>query len=281
MKKIIFITLLITNIFAFELSHKEVKNANLVLATLELENIEKPRLSFGKNHYDFYINPFKKNSYYVLLPTSYYEKPKKEKVIISYIKDGKKIFKTKRLDIIDGNYKSEVLKVNPSKIDLSPEDKIRVEKEFKEAKEVYTKKHPNLLFKDDFILPLNSKITSDFGNSRIFNGSLKSYHSGTDFRAPNGTEIIASNSGIVRVTKDRFYGGNTLIIDHGHGIFSGYFHLSSFKVKEMEYVKKGQVIALSGSTGRVTGPHLHFVFRINNILVDPLQAMDILNSLKE
>ncbi|MFA5721432.1 MAG: M23 family metallopeptidase, partial [Aliarcobacter sp.] len=83
-----------------------------------------------------------------------------------------------------------------------------------------------------------------------------------------------------RVAKDRFYGGKSVVIDHGHGVFSGYFHLDEFKVKLGDFVKRGDIIALSGNTGRSTGPHLHFMFKIDDVIVNPLQAIDILNSLK-
>lgn len=280
-KNILLLTILISCNFAFELNTNKIKNANTVLVSFTKSNIKKPKLTFMEKNMDFYKNPFKNDSYYLLLPISYYEKPKKEKVIISYIENGKKVFKGKNIYIVDGEYKSETLNVNPSKINLSDEDKQRVKEEFEEVKEIYTKKYPKILWKDDFISPLNSKITSHFGNARVFNDTLSSFHGGTDFRAAIGTPVKASNSGIVRVVKNRFYGGNTVILDHGHGVFSGYFHLSSFMVKEKEFVKRGQILGLSGDTGRVTGPHLHFIFRINDVLIDPTQAIEVLNSLRE
>ena len=280
MKKVIILFLFVSSLFALELNTNKTINANTILVSLEKSNIENPKLTFLNKNYDFFENPFKKDSYYILLPISYYEKPKKEPIIVSYFENGKKVFKGKNLYINKGDYKTETLSVSSSKVELSQEDKQRVKKEFEETKEIYTKKHPNILWKDDFIYPLDSKITSDFGNARLFNNTLRSYHTGTDFRAPIGTPIKASNSGIVRVAKDRFYGGKSVVIDHGHGVFSGYFHLDEFKVKLGDFVKRGDIIALSGNTGRSTGPHLHFMFKIDDVIVNPLQAIDILNSLK-
>ncbi len=128
-----------------------------------------------------------------------------------------------------------------------------------------------------FILPLDSFITSDFGKARVYNGSLKGYHSGTDFRAIVGTPLIASYDGVVALVKDRFYSGGTVLINHGQGIYTCYFHMSAFDVKKDEKVKKGQVIGLSGVSGRVTGPHLHFAVRINAVQVDPLQFIELMN----
>ena len=145
---------------------------------------------------------------------------------------------------------------------------------------VYNSISKDILWNEDFIYPLNTKITSNFGTKRVYNGKLKSYHSGTDFRAKNGTPIIASNSGIVKISQNRFYSGNSIVIDHGQGVYSCYFHLSRMAFKDGDLIKKGETLGLSGDTGRVTGPHLHFSFRINGIQVDPLNAIAVLNELK-
>jgi len=130
----------------------------------------------------------------------------------------------------------------------------------------------------DFIFPMQSKITSAFGTARVYNGSLKGYHSGTDFRAKMGTPIVASNDGKVVLVKKRFYSGGTVIIDHGEGIYTCYFHMSQFKVKAKQLVKRGELLGLSGKSGRVTGPHLHFSARIDGVQVDPLQLITLLNN---
>ena len=135
------------------------------------------------------------------------------------------------------------------------------------------------MWKKDFILPLKSKITSPFGTKRIYNGSLKSYHSGTDFKAIKNTKILAANAGKVVISQNRFYAGNSIVLDHGHGIYTGYYHLSTLDKKVGELVKRGEVLGLSGSTGRVTGPHLHFSAKVHGITVDPLQLLEVLNIL--
>ena len=128
-----------------------------------------------------------------------------------------------------------------------------------------------------FIMPMESKITSSFGKARIYNNTLNGYHSGTDFRAKVGTPIVASNDGKVALVKNRFYSGGTVLIDHGQGIYTCYFHMSDFNVTEGQKVKKEQVIGLSGVSGRVTGPHLHFSARVGGVQVDPLQLIALLN----
>ena len=129
-----------------------------------------------------------------------------------------------------------------------------------------------------FILPLESNITSAFGTARIYNNSLKGYHSGTDFRAKMGTPIKAANDGKVVLVAKRFYSGGTVLLDHGEGIYTCYFHMSKFNVKKGDRVKRGEILGLSGKSGRVTGPHLHFSARVNAVQVDPLQLISLLNN---
>lgn len=279
MKKI-FILLFIINqlIFALEISSKKVENANTLFLKIVKENIKEPKLTLDNHNINFFKFPKKKDSYYALVPISYYKDLKKYKIIISYIENEKKVFKGIPIEVIDGKYKSEVINVDNSKVTLNEKNKKRVSKEYKKAMKIYNTTSKTLYINDKFIYPLETKITSDFGKKRVYNGSLKSYHSGTDYRAKVGTKIKSINNGKVVIAKDRFYAGNSIVLDHGNGIYSGYYHLSKMNYKEGDLVKKGDIIGLSGSTGRVTGPHLHFSFRIHGIQVDPLQAIDLLNN---
>lgn len=259
-----------------------VTNAQTAILILEAKNIKEAKLTFKDKkpiNLDFYENPFIKNSYYSLIPISYYQKANKYKVIISYIKNDKKYFKSIKLSVINGEYKSEVINVSKSKFKPNKERIKRTKQEYKDAMNVYNSKSKEIFWDKDFIYPLKSKITSSFGTKRLYNNELKSYHSGTDFRAKIGTNILASNDGIVRISQNRFYSGNSIVIDHGRGVYSCYFHLSKMNYKVGDIISRGDILGLSGDTGRITGPHLHYSFRINSIQVDPLQAMQILNTL--
>ena len=281
MKKILLLSfILFLNLNALNLSSSKVENANTVLVKINEKNISEPKLTFDKQNIDFYKNPFSSDSYYALLPISYYQKLGENRVIVSYIENGTKVFKGLDLDIIDGKYKSEVINVKPSIFKPNKQRVARTKKEYQDAMDVYNSSSPELYWNEDFTYPLNSKITSDFGTKRVYNKELKSYHGGTDFQAKDNTPIIASNSGIVRISQNRFYAWNSIVIDHGQGVYSCYFHLNTMNYKVGEFIKKGEVLGLSGSTGRVTGPHLHFTFRINGLQVDPLQAIEVLNKLK-
>lgn len=117
--------------------------------------------------------------------------------------------------------------------------------------------------------PVAGKTTSVYGLRRILNGIPKNPHRGMDFRAPTGTAIEAVADGRVVLAESHYYAGNSVYIDHGNGVVSLYFHLSKFEVTQGEAVKRGQVIGLSGRTGRATGPHLHLSVAVQGQLVDP------------
>lgn len=184
------------------------------------------------------------------------------------------VFKLEKID-----YKKEFLSVAPEKINPPYKEQIRIKKERDEANQIYRTFTDGLLFDSKFELPIDTQITSYYGTARMFNNSLKSYHSGTDFRAAVGKEIKAANSGIVRIAKNRYYAGNSVVIDHGSGIYTQYYHLSKINVKVGQKVQKGDIIGLSGSSGRVTGPHLHFGVMVNKIQVNPLDFIEKTNQL--
>jgi murein DD-endopeptidase MepM/ murein hydrolase activator NlpD len=113
----------------------------------------------------------------------------------------------------------------------------------------------------------------------VFNGQSRGSHSGADFLSPAGTPVKAPNAGRVVLARDLYYTGNTVIIDHGLGLFSLLAHLSQIDVKAGDTVAAGDVIGKVGATGRVTGPHLHWTVRDNNARVDPLSLLYVLGAI--
>lgn len=217
-------------------------------------------------------NPVKKGEKIAFVSSNYRNK---NDIIVKHIfNNDEQIIKFK---LIEGSYKKENITVSSSKANPNKENLKRIKKESKEAYSIYRAKTDKLLFNSKFELPINSVITSNFGNARIFNGNLKSYHSGTDFRASVGTPIKAANDGVVVIAKERFYAGNSVVINHGGGIYSQYYHLSKINVEVGNLVKKGEVIGLSGATGRVSGPHLHFGIMVNANSVEPLKFIEAIN----
>jgi len=115
----------------------------------------------------------------------------------------------------------------------------------------------------------------NFGHRRVFNGQPRAPHSGADLRAKSGTPIYAANRGRIVLAKDLFYSGNAVFIDHGMGLYTSYLHLSEIRVAVGDFVERGQLLGLSGATGRVTGPHLHWGVRILDARVDPFSLVRI------
>ena len=233
----------------------------------------------AKKKFPVFKKPEDEKHYFSLIPLSYYEHVGVKKCQVEYLNAGMKKKKNFTLNVLDGNYKKEQIVVSSKKVNpKAAKVKKRIAAEYKEAMKIYNSVEKKSYISRPFILPLESNITSPFGTARLYNKTLKGYHSGTDFHADMGTPIKAANDGKVVLVKKRFYAGGTVVIDHGEGIYTCYFHLSDFKVKRGERVQRGEVIALSGKSGRVTGPHLHFSARICGVQVDPLQLEALLNT---
>lgn len=213
-------------------------------------------------------NPKEENTQLAIVPISYYEKKPIEIEV-----QNKKI----NVTVKQAKYKKEKLTVNKNKVNPPKKVLNRIKKQKKEALKIYNTFNKKQYFTSSFINPINSKITSSYGNARIFNKLLKSFHSGTDFRAAMNSKIKAVNDGVVRLAKNRYYAGNSIIIDHGKGIYTSYGHLNKIEVKVGDFVKKGQVIGKSGNTGRSTGPHLHLGLIINGFVVDYLDFKNKIN----
>ena len=125
-----------------------------------------------------------------------------------------------------------------------------------------------------FVAPVPGAITSPFGLRRVINGSRRSPHSGVDLRAAEGAEIVATNHARVVLVDDFYFNGKSVVLDHGGGLYTMYFHLSGVRVREGSQVRRGEVIGLAGMTGRVTGPHLHWGARLNGARVDPFELLN-------
>jgi murein DD-endopeptidase MepM/ murein hydrolase activator NlpD len=127
----------------------------------------------------------------------------------------------------------------------------------------------------DFHAPVEARISDVFGTQRKFNGKVLSTHQGLDFAVPTGTPISALNAGTVILARPLYFEGNCVVLDHGQGLLTLYLHLSEFKVKEGDRVESGQVLGLSGGTGRATGPHLHVAVRWQGVYLDPATLLKL------
>jgi murein DD-endopeptidase MepM/ murein hydrolase activator NlpD len=185
-----------------------------------------------------------------------------------------------RLVVKPRRFPRRILKVDPVFVTPPPEAVERIERETMELNQVWKSSAPEKLWHGAFIRPVPQAANSAFGTHSIFNGEPRSQHSGADFRSPAGTPIKAPNSGQVVLAGSRYFSGDTVVIDHGQGLFSLFAHLSMTNVKQGESVTKGVVIGRVGATGRVTGPHLHWAVRVNGARVDPLSLLTVLARLE-
>ncbi|MGB8114256.1 MAG: M23 family metallopeptidase [Candidatus Sulfotelmatobacter sp.] len=157
----------------------------------------------------------------------------------------------------------------------TPEQVKQIEEGQQIKKDYLNRVTPDREWGGQFIAPAEAPISDVFASQRIFNGKTSSPHLGLDFRVPSGAPVDAMNDGTVLLARPLFFEGNFVVLDHGQGLLTLYLHLSGFKVKEGERVKRGQEIGVSGGTGRATGPHLHVAVRWQGTYLDPAQLMKL------
>lgn len=182
-----------------------------------------------------------------------------------------------RVPTASGNYPVERLRVAPA-FGRQPDSATaaRIARESNRAVDVARQAHGTPRQWDEpFAAPRDARITSGFGGGREYNGTITSRHMGTDFAGATGTPVRATNRGVVRIVDAFFYGGNVIYVDHGAGVSTAYLHLSEQLVAAGDTVQRGQVIGRVGATGRVTGPHLHFIVRYGSVTVDPLSLLSV------
>ncbi|MEX2152057.1 MAG: M23 family metallopeptidase [Gemmatimonadaceae bacterium] len=150
----------------------------------------------------------------------------------------------------------------------------RIARENERARQVGRGAHASLpMWTSPFLRPRESRVTSEFGTGRMFNGTVASRHLGVDYAGASGAPVHAANRGVVALVDTFFLAGRVVYIDHGGGVVTGYFHLSKPMVTKGDTVSRGQRIGLVGATGRVTGPHLHWSARYGALAVNPLDLI--------
>ncbi|MGH7180912.1 MAG: M23 family metallopeptidase [Nitrospiraceae bacterium] len=173
------------------------------------------------------------------------------------------------------NFAVEHLTLPKEKVDLDQKATARWKAEQEQVKQALAENSRLKLWRSNFLEPVNGKRTGIFGSVRIMNGKPRNPHNGEDIGAPMGTEVAATNDGVVRLTVDHIFSGRGVFVDHGLGFYSMYFHLSEILVKDGDLVKAGQIIGKVGATGRATGPHLHWGVKLNGARVNPYSLLDL------
>lgn len=173
------------------------------------------------------------------------------------------------------HYPSSTLKVAPGFVEPPKEALARIEEDQAIKKRAFATTQPEPEWAGLFQPPAEAEVSGVFGSARVFNGVKKSQHTGLDFRVTTGTPIAATNNGTVILARNLYFEGNCVMIDHGQGLITLYLHLSEIKIKEGDTVAKGQLLGLSGGTGRATAPHLHFAVRWRGEYLNPQTLLEL------
>jgi murein DD-endopeptidase MepM/ murein hydrolase activator NlpD len=177
---------------------------------------------------------------------------------------------TRLIEVVDGGYAAEAITLLPNQLDLI--DPKITQPEMDKIMRVVSNYTSQRYFDGPLGLPCPAPVTSQFGTRRSYNkGPYDQFHTGTDFAGAPGSPVYAPAAGVVVMVATLNVRGNATIIDHGWGVYTGYWHQSEVRVKVGDAVKQGQIIGTVGSTGRVTGPHLHWELFVGGVQVDPLQ----------
>jgi len=187
--------------------------------------------------------------------------------------DGTRLTRTYPITVAQRTFPVRTLSVDRKYVEPSPESLEQIERDLKTVDGIFSRRPSPRMWTEAFAAPVPGVPTSSFGRRSIVNGEPRAPHSGMDFQAAAGTPVTAPNRGTVVLVADQYFAGRVVIIDHGARVYSYLAHLSEIDVTNGEKVERGQRVALSGATGRVTGPHLHWTLRIGAARVDPLSLV--------
>jgi len=200
-------------------------------------------------------------------------------VVETQLADGQRLSCSETMVVEEGHFATESLTVKQQFVEPNPEQLARAEEEQKRLRAIYDTVTPERLWTGAFRMPLDGDFKgSNFGKRRVLNGKSGSPHGGTDFPAPAGTPVHASQAGRVVLAEELYFSGNTVIVDHGLGIYTFYCHFSEIDAKAGEMVEAGTVLGKVGATGRVTGPHLHWALEVEHARVNALDIVKLLGS---
>ena len=259
------------------LSSSQVFQGGVVKINVSGSDISGVKGSVSNKELLFFLNEH--GSYSALLGVDLEEKSSTIEIIISARnRAGEPSEKQVVLRVREKAFPKEEISVPVSFDRIDEATRKRIEREQARLARLWTVSSSQRLWEGGFLIPVPGEVTSRFGLRRVVNGQARAPHSGVDFRAPLGTEIIAANHGRVALRDDFFFSGRSIVLDHGGGLYTEYFHLSEFRVGEGQQVRKGDLIGLAGMTGRVTGPNLHWAVRLNGARVDPFQLLETIGS---
>jgi murein DD-endopeptidase MepM/ murein hydrolase activator NlpD len=264
--------------YDISLSSYIIPQGDMSLIRVEVKDGVVPRVTWMKRRTHLVPNP-SQTVYYGFLVADLTAKPGRYKALVEIVPTGQK--KTLEIEVKEKDYGVRRLTLPKKMVDLDAETLKRVKKEYRIMRRLWDAFPSTPYWDGPFERPVPGPVVGPFGRKSIINNQPRAPHSGVDLKAQKGTPIKAINHGVVSFTGDHFFTGKTVVMDHGGGIQSMYFHLEKILVQQGSRMEKGQVIGLVGSTGRATGPHLHWGIRINGARVNPLKLVELSQRMEE
>lgn len=256
----IFLSIATVDAWSFDLPKENRVPGGIAIIQLP-DSAEKPIVHYG----NYRVTIIKDQHWFAIVGIPLATQPGKQTL---HVKSGAQENDVE-FEITDKSYPTQQLTVAPRMANPTKEDQLRIAKEMKRTEAALTHYSESIAPTFNLLQPVIGMPSNSYGSRRVFNGEARAPHSGMDIPAPTGASIKAPADGVVVEVGNFFFNGNTVFIDHGHGLATMYCHLSKIEVKNGQHVKRGQEIGLVGATGRVTGPHLHFGVSLNRAMVDP------------
>ncbi|MGA8153524.1 MAG: M23 family metallopeptidase [Terriglobales bacterium] len=228
------------------------------------------------DHEVFFSFDARSHSWFGIAGVSLETKPGKYALVLEgKSRAGNTLSWQRSIAVAKGTYRRIVVNVPKRFTEPNPEQLQEIKEDQSVKHDVFSRTDSQRDWSGRFLPPVNAPVSDVFGTTRTFNGQTQSVHQGLDYGAPQGTPVAALNRGKVLLARPLFFEGNCVVLDHGQGLLTIYMHLSKFAVKEGEQVARGQEIALSGGTGRATGPHLHVAVRWQGIYLNPATLLTL------
>lgn len=264
-------------VFDLSLSSKQVPDGTLLLLRIHpLIETDTGKMKVRFEGEEFPTFNYSDGNIGALVAVPFNSKPRVTRVDFFWVEGTRTQSTSIPLEVVDGNYKSETLKVDEKKV--TPPKKVmkRIMREQKEIGAIYRTITAEKIWSGTFSYPLDTELTSPFGTKRVYNGHMNGFHQGLDFRARTPIPIKAPENARVALAKDLYFTGNTVILDHGYGLYTIYGHMSRLDVKAGDRITKAQILGLSGASGRATGPHLHWGAVLMRQKFNPLDLKRVL-----
>jgi hypothetical protein len=259
------------------LSSTTIPQGALSLIKIKGERGDTPRVSWRKKEIHLVLNR-QRTDWCGFLSADLSTRPGPYFLQVKWVPSG--LEKRLEIRITKKDYGVRRLTLPKGMVDLDTETLKRVRKESKLMRDLWRAPPTSPRWNPPFVRPIPGEVSGPFGRRTLINDQPRAPHSGVDLKGERGTPIKAINNGRVVLTGDRFFSGLSVVIDHGGAIHSMYFHMERILVQKGQIVKKGDVIGHLGSTGRATGPHLHWGVRVNGARVDPLGLIALSRNLE-